>query len=221
MGRLREAAEVVLVAVILALYARTFLVQAFRIPSESMMASLLPGDHVLVNKFVYRAAGPGGRAPAGLPGRGVRRGEVVVFRFPRDPSRAFVKRCVGLPGERVELAHGRLLVNGRSLDEAAYLFPPGESRPSEPDFGPLDVRPGEYFCLGDNRARSSDSRHWGTVPARYIEGRALLVLWSRVERPVRGGTDEREAWGTIPSLPESAAAAGGAIRWERSFTWVR
>lgn len=181
---------VLLAATVLALFARTFVVQGFRIPSSSMAPGLLAGDHVLVNKFVFD---PGASRLETwlLPSRPLRRGDVMVFKLPAAPRRDFVKRCVGLPGDVVEIHDRRLLVNGHAVDESAYLAPraaaPGPRLRPRDDFGPLTVPARQYFCLGDNRDDSDDSRFWGTVPASYVKGRAVVVYWSAAAEPRAGG----------------------------------
>ena len=193
-----EALGALLVAVMLGVFVRTYLFQAFRIPSVSMEQNLLPGDHILVNKFIF-ATGDNGW----LPGRSVARGDVVIFRFPYEPTRDFVKRCVGLPGDTIELRERRLWINQQPVNEDAYLPAPllgpvgGRRRPRD-DFGPLTIPPDQYFCLGDNRDNSDDSRFWGTVPRRYIKGRAVLIYWSL----------------------ENTARAGAMPRWRRLFRLV-
>jgi signal peptidase I len=183
----REPIEALLVALLLALFARCFLVQAFRIPTPSMEPSLRVGDHLLVNKFVY---GPTRWAWERrlLPVRAPRPGDVAVFRFPRDPRRDFVKRVVGLPGHEVALARKRLSIDGVALSEASYVqHTDARAYPDAPWLGPLHRRdnlapravpPDSYFVLGDNRDQSDDSRFWGAVPRRYLRGRALLVYWA-------------------------------------------
>ena len=179
--------EVLLAAILLALFARTFVVQAFRVPTASMEPDLLVGDHVLVNKFVFGpSAWPWERR--WLPLRQPRRGDVLVFRYPVDPRRKFVKRCVGVPGDRVRLRERRLLVNGRPVAEPYVRFTDPQAYPDSPfldeyyrrrdNFGPLMLPPGQYFCLGDNRDLSDDSRFWGSVPREAVRGRPLLVYGS-------------------------------------------
>jgi signal peptidase I len=202
--RWRELCEVVLVAVIAALFVRTFLVQAFVVPSGSMEPTLLVGDHVLVNKFVFATHG---RALfALLPYRDPRRGDVFVFKFPPNPAQDFIKRVVALPSDLVAIRDRQVLING-----APEARGPGSLPPAEP-IGPLRVPPDAYFALGDNRASSYDSRFWGAVPAANVKGRALAIYWS-----------------VAPT--HSEAASGNLIsrllrfwrrtRWERSFRMVK
>ena len=182
----REYFESIVIAVILALFIRTFVVQAFKIPTGSMEPNLLVGDHLLVNKFVF---GPTDSAieRALLPTRDIRRGDVVVFKFPVDPDRDFIKRVIGLPGETVELKDHQIHINGKPLDEpyAHYLPRPGGGGLSEvtgddvrDHYGPEVVPAGSLFVMGDNRDNSQDSRYWGFLPRDNIKGRALMIYWS-------------------------------------------
>jgi signal peptidase I len=189
----REYFESLVIAVILALFIRTFVVQAFKIPTGSMEPNLLIGDHLLVNKLVV---GPYLSAVERtlLPMKEVVRGNVLVFKYPEDPERDFIKRVIGLPGEQIEVRHKRVYVNGRLLDEpyAHYLEPPPpvpEEIESGPDqqglggdpresYGPVTVPPKHYFVMGDNRDNSQDSRYWGFLPGDYVKGKALVIYWS-------------------------------------------
>ena len=180
---IREYFESIVVAVILALFIRTFVVQAFKIPTGSMEPNLLVGDHLLVNKFVF-APTVGSVERALLPIRPIRRGDIVVFKFPEEPERDFIKRTIGLPGDTIELRNRELWVNGARVTEpyAHYLFPQGESEDAGFDvrakYGPVTVPEGHYFMMGDNRDNSQDSRYWGFLPQHYVKGRALTIYWS-------------------------------------------
>lgn len=188
----REYFESLAVAVILALFIRTFVVQAFKIPTGSMEQNLLIGDHLLVNKFVL---GPSLSSVerAVLPMKDIRRGDVIVFKYPEDPERDFIKRVIGLPGETVEIRNKRVFVDGRRLDEPYVFYL--EAPPAFPDemdaaggaplegdprirYGPVTVPPGQYFMMGDNRDNSQDSRYWGFLPRENIKGKALVIYWS-------------------------------------------
>ena len=180
----REYFESIVVAVILALFVRTFVVQAFKIPTGSMEPNLLVGDHLLVNKFIF-APTLSAVERAVLPIRDIKRGDIVVFKFPEDPERDFIKRVIGLPGDTVELRNRELYINGQKSEEpyAHYLFPVGESQEStsfdvREKYGPVTVPDGHYFMMGDNRDNSQDSRYWGFLPAHYVKGRALMIYWS-------------------------------------------
>lgn len=223
----REVLEALLVALVFAVFARTWVVQAFKIPTGSMEENLLIGDHILVNKFIY---GPT-RHPVErilLPIREPRRGDVAVFRYPLDLERDFIKRCVGRPGDEVEIRDKVLYVNGERLEEEAYtFFNDPQAYPDSPfvpehyrlrdQFGPTEVPTDHYFCLGDNRDRSHDSRYWGSVPEEYLKGRALLVYWSVAGGPENAGpaTPDRSVWERLGD------ALRGGTRWERTFSLVR
>ncbi len=194
---LREYFESIVIAVILALFIRTFVVQAFKIPTGSMENNLLIGDHLLVNKFVFGPTASGVERRV-LPITDIRRGDVVVFKYPEDPERDFIKRVIGLPGETLELRHKRVYINGRGLDEpyVHFLQPPSDAGPGDADYTPYDVRenygpvtvpPDHYFMMGDNRDNSQDSRYWGFLPRAFIKGKALMVYWS-FESDENGGT---------------------------------
>jgi signal peptidase I len=148
------------VAVLFCFFLIAFVAQAFRVQGTSMEPELVDGERIVVNKFVYRF-------------RPIERGDVVVFWYPRDPSVSFVKRVVGLPGDRVELREGELVVNGRQVEEP-YLPASYRDRDNHP---PTEVRKGYYFVLGDHRRSSNDSRTWGEVPEKYIYGRAVFRFW--------------------------------------------
>jgi signal peptidase I len=180
----REYFESIVVAVILALFIRTFVVQAFKIPTGSMEPNLLVGDHLLVNKFVFAPAASAFER-AVLPMREIRRGDIIVFKFPEEPERDFIKRVIGLPGDIIELKNRELSINGQRQDEpyAHYLFPQGEGDESTTQdvrerYGPVTVPAEHYFMMGDNRDNSQDSRYWGFLPAHYVKGRALMIYWS-------------------------------------------
>jgi len=224
----REYLEALLVAVVFATFARTFIVQAFKIPSGSMEPNLLVGDHILVNKFVY-APGRWTAEAALLPRRAVRRGDVVVFKYPEDPSRDFIKRCVGLPGDLVAVRDKQLYINGRFVDQRAYIehrdprtyprtpFLPDSLRRRD-NFGPYAVPRDHYFCLGDNRDNSNDSRFWGPVPASYVKGRALLIYWSFPAAEEQRGASAGARW---RQLGRVAARFFADTRWERTLRIVR
>jgi signal peptidase I len=181
----REYFESIVIAVILALFIRTFVVQAFKIPTGSMEQNLLIGDHLLVNKFIF---GPTRLERALLPVRDVRRRDVIVFKYPEEPDRDFIKRVIGLPGETVELRQKKVFINGTPLDEpyVHFLQPPGTatefhevtSFDLRERYGPVTVPAGQYFVMGDNRDNSQDSRYWGFLPRDYIKGKALVIYWS-------------------------------------------
>jgi signal peptidase I len=180
----REYFESICVAVILALFVRTFIVQAFKIPTGSMENNLLIGDHLLVNKFVF-APTMTSLEKTILPIDPIRRGDIIVFKYPEEPERDFIKRVIGLPGDTLELRAKRVYINGTMLNEpyVHYLVPPDEEGSGgefdvRVQYGPVTVPPGHYFMMGDNRDNSQDSRYWGFMPEEYIKGKALFVYFS-------------------------------------------
>lgn len=176
----REYAEALLMAALLALFIRTFVVQAFKIPSGSMLPTLEIGDHLLVNKFVYGLRVPlvGGRV---LDFFEPERGDVIVFIYPQDKDKDFIKRVQGLPGEVVEIRDKVLFIDGKPVkDEHAHFAPDARlfKRSPRDNFGPFTVPDGHVFVLGDNRDHSHDSRFWGSVPIDDILGKAFVLYWS-------------------------------------------
>jgi signal peptidase I len=183
----REYFESICVAVILALFVRTFVVQAFKIPTGSMENNLLIGDHLLVNKFVF-APTLSRAEDTLLPIDPIQRGDILVFKYPEDPERDFIKRVIGLPGETIEVKDKKVYVNGNALEEpyVHFLFP---FDPNSPDagegsfdlrraYGPVTVPDAHFFMMGDNRDNSQDSRYWGFLPRDYVKGKALFVYFS-------------------------------------------
>jgi signal peptidase I len=170
----REYFESIVITAIIALFATTFVVQAFKIPTGSMESNLLIGDHLLVNKFVYGMnAGWFARI---LPYKELKRGDVIVFKYPLSPDTAYVKRLIGLPGEKVEMIGRTVHINGQPLEEKYTQYIDAGS--TYEHYGPFDVPPGQYFAMGDNRDNSQDSRFWGCVPRNHIIGKALAIYWS-------------------------------------------
>ncbi|HEX9700331.1 MAG TPA: signal peptidase I [Acidobacteriota bacterium] len=214
---LREYTESILIAAILALFIRSFVFQAFKIPTGSMEDNLLVGDHILVNKFIY---GPTATPLEEwlLPVRPLERQDVIVFRAPQEPDKDFIKRVIGLPGESVVVEGGDVVVDGKPIDD-----PFANHKASFGSFHdtrePIEVPPGEFFVMGDNRENSRDSRYWGTVPRAYIKGKAMLVYWSYE-------SDEQSYVST--GLADSLRQFGNVIlhfftrtRWERTFQIIR
>ncbi len=175
---LREYLETIVACVLVLLFVRGFVFMQSKIPTGSMLDTLLVGDYILVDRFVYGA--PGDAPESWLGERPIRRGDVVVFRYPEDPDTDFVKRVIGLPGETVEMVQGRMLVNGRRLDEP-YVLP--QNIDPEASYGPEVVPAGHYFVMGDNRRNSRDSRAWGFLPRSLVKGRAFFVWYSFEEEP--------------------------------------
>ncbi|HXC61686.1 MAG TPA: signal peptidase I [Nitrospiria bacterium] len=199
---IREYGEAILIAVVLALLIRTFIVQAFKIPSGSMIPTLLIGDHILVNKFIYGSHIPFTDATVfamTMP----KRGDVIVFKYPDDETKDFIKRVIGEPGDTLEVKDKAVYVNGKALNDEHYaihqdptVFPRG-NQPRD-NMGPIVVPEGDYFVMGDNRDQSLDSRFWGFVKADKIKGRAFRIYWS---------CDAQESWVCLFDLRK--------IRWNR------
>ena len=178
-----------MVAVILALFIRTFVVQAFKIPTGSMETNLLIGDHLLVNKLVYSPSLGAGRGQALLAKKPIRRGHVIVFKYPEDPTRDFIKRVIGLPGETVEIRDKASTSTASRSTSPTCISSSPRSSPQDPEYGYRSdgsaTTGGRRWCprassscMGDNRDNSTDSRFWGFLPIDQVKGRALLVYWS-------------------------------------------
>ena len=218
----REYYEALLIAVIFVNFARIFVFQAFKIPTGSMEDNLKVGDHIIVNKFIYGPAGTPWQKL--LPLRDIRRGDIIVFRYPLQPDTDFVKRVIGMPGDTLEVRNKKISVNGKALDEPYVIhedpqvFPLQPSLPepyrSRDQFGPFTVPEGQYFAMGDNRDRSSDSRYWGTVPRSMIKGRAFMVYWSFASTPPPPDSPPSER---LKELAGVVIHFFTQTRWERTF----
>ncbi len=173
---LGEYIESILWAVAVAAIVITFFLQAFKIPSGSMLSTLQIGDFLLVNKFLYGLKQPFSDKYL-IEGKDPQPGDIIVFRYPRDPSQDFIKRIVGVPGDTLEMRDRQLYRNGKKVDEpyTQATQPPSFSRDN---FLPLTVPPGKYFVMGDNRDESADSRYWGFVDRTSIRGKAWRIYWS-------------------------------------------
>jgi signal peptidase I, bacterial type len=180
-SKLREYVEAILLAIVIAFFIRTFVIQAYKIPSGSMKPTLLIGDHILVSKFNYGIKLPFIRStliPVGSP----KRGDILVFIYPEDRSKDFIKRLIGVPGDTVEIRDKQILLNGQPWKEthgvhSDSLIIPGAVQPRD-NFGPVKVPEGSLFVMGDNRDESYDSRFWGFVPMKDVLGKALIIYWS-------------------------------------------
>lgn len=223
----REYYEAILVAVIFTLFARTFVAQAFKIPTGSMEDNLLVGDHLFVNKFIYA---PHWDTPIHrlMPYRDIRRGDVVVFKYPQEPDRDFIKRAVAVAGDTLEVHDKVLSVNGKEevnprlvhkdpliYTDSQYV---SEQARRRDQFGPFTVPAGAVFCMGDNRDNSYDSRFWGPVPRDYFKGRALFIYWSYEAEP---NSHEWRGWGDrLRQLGSVGVHFFTRTRWARSFSLV-
>ncbi len=174
---LKEYAEALIIALILAVFIRTFVVQAFKIPSGSMLPTLEIGDHLLVNKFSY-----GVRMPFMdrfiFEFDGPEFQDIIVFEFPENPSKDFIKRVIGTPGDEIEIRDKQLFVNGEKIAEEYVRYADRRVVDERDNFGPFSVPEDSYFVLGDNRDESYDSRFWGVVERDKILGRAWIIYWS-------------------------------------------
>jgi signal peptidase I len=235
----REYVESLLVTIVLALFGTTFIVQAFKIPSQSMEPTLLVGDHLLVNKFIFE--GRGAWYDRLLPYREIRRGDIIVFKFPYGDHPHYVKRVIGLPGDRIKIVNQRVYVNDVPLNEPYVVhdpngldpfgehFPPGDRDflygslqaewadeiPKHIRDGELVVPPRHYFAMGDNRDHSWDSRYWGFVDRDAIMGRPVIVYWSVVARS--DDYDDRGLFGTLQSIARMLIHLPSRTRWDRMF----
>ena len=172
---IKEYVKSFTIAIALALFIRTFIVQAYKIPSGSMMPTLVVGDHILVNKFIYGVKIPYLRKTI-IPVTQPKRGDVIVFMFPLDKSKDFIKRVIGLPGDEIEIIGRKVYINGKLYkDEHAY-YDNDKVQPQR--FGPVKVPEWGLFVMGDNRNHSYDSRFWGFVPLSYVKGKAMIIYWS-------------------------------------------
>lgn len=176
-----EYAKAIGTALVLALFIRSYFIQAFKIPSGSMIPTLLIGDHILVNKFIYGTPIPFSDKRI-LTIRKPMRGDIIVFKYPEDPSRDFIKRLVAVEGDVIESRNKVIYVNGKPVKEPYIQHTDDSLRPGgiEPrdNFGPYIVPKGKYFMMGDNRDQSYDSRYWGYVDMQDIRGEALVIYWS-------------------------------------------
>ena len=223
----REYFESIVIAVILALFIRTWVVQAFKIPTGSMENNLLVGDHLLVDKFVFAPA-PTALERALLPVREVKRGDVIVFKYPMEPERDFIKRVIGLPGETVEIRNKEVFVDGKALTEPYAHFIEAPLKPGDPEYrepwesgkdnwGPHVVPSGRVLVLGDNRDNSRDGRFWSDpfLPIDQVKGRALLVYWS-----YEATREEYHRTGVVEWVRDTLSAFG-RTRWKRFFHVIR
>ena len=225
----REYLEALIIAGIFLGFTNTFVVKTFFIPSASMEETLLIGDHLFVNRFIY-----GAKATeienSFFPLRQVERGDIVIFRSPERPLVDMVKRCVALPGDEIKVMNKELFINGDRVDDDFYTWhrdarifqdlpAVSESARRRDNFGSYVVPAEHYFCLGDNRDQSYDSRFWGPVPSHFVKGRAFLIYWSF------GGETSDGVWrGWRNKMKQLAGTAAGFFhrtRWERTFRIIR
>jgi len=180
-SKVQEYAEAIIIAILIALFIRTFVVQAFKIPSGSMKPTLLVGDHLLVSKFSYGVKIPYLRKTI-IPWSEPNRGDIVVFIYPEDRSKDFIKRVIGVAGDTIEIRNKKIFLNGMPYEDGHGVYVedfiiPAAVQPRD-NFGPVKVPPGKIFTMGDNRDQSYDSRFWGFVDLSDVLGKALFIYWS-------------------------------------------
>jgi signal peptidase I len=212
---LRDYSETILVCVIFLIFSRAFVFQQSKIPSGSMEETLLPGDYIMVNRFVYAPTSFDWERKL-LPAREVHRGDVVVFKFPNQPEIDYIKRVIGLPGDTIELRNGYVFVNGTPIDEP---YVTGENRAGDRrgNWGPRVVDPDHFLVMGDHRNSSDDSRAWGLVPAHLMKGRALLIWWSYPQESARGNPSTGEV---LRSWGDKLVHLFTRSRWRRCFDLI-
>lgn len=180
-SRLRENIEAIIIAVILALFIRTFIVQAFKIPSGSMLPTLQIGDHILVNKFIYGVKLPYLNTNL-IPVREPVRDAIIVFRYPEEPDKDFIKRVIAVPGDVLEIRNKKVFVNHEPVEQPYAVYTDTHVMPANvnarDNLGPITIPPDSYFVMGDNRDNSYDSRFWGFVDASEVRGKAFIIYWS-------------------------------------------
>ena len=182
-SKIRENIEVIVIAVVIALFIRTFVVQAYKIPSGSMKDTLLIGDHLLVNKFIYGVKIPFTDGKTLVPIKDPERGDVIVFRYPKEPDKDFIKRVIGIEGDMIVIKNKKLYVNGELKEYKEHvkftdpiIYP--QKFNTRDNFGPIKVPKDSLFVMGDNRDNSHDSRFWGFVKLSEVKGEALIIHWS-------------------------------------------
>ena len=180
-SNVKEYIESIIIAILIALFIRTFIICAYKIPSRSMVETLLVGDHILVNKFLYGVKIPLLRNTI-IPVREPKRGEIVVFIFPNDRSKDFIKRVIGVGGDTIEIKNKKIFINGKEYSDSYGIYSdniiyPATMQPRD-NFGPITVPKNSIFVMGDNRDESLDSRFWGFVDLKDVEGKAFIIYWS-------------------------------------------
>jgi signal peptidase I len=171
----REYLEAAIIAVVLALFIRTFVIQAYKIPSGSMEPTLLVGDHILVNKFIYGIKAPFIKKTI-IPVSEPKRGDIIVFAYPLDRKKDYIKRLIGLPGDEIQITDEKIFINGKLFDAPFGVYDQNSRRDNR--LGPIVVPASGLFVMGDNRDHSYDSRYWGFVPLELVKGKAIIIYWS-------------------------------------------
>jgi len=180
-SKIREFIEGILAAVLIALLITTFVIKMYKIPSRSMVPTLLVGDQLVVNKFIYGIKIPYFRNTI-LPITDPQRGDIIVFIYPKDRSLDFIKRVIGVNGDKIEIKDKKIFINGKLFTDNTGIYTdkmiyPGSIQPRD-NFGPVTVPKGSLFVMGDNRDESLDSRFWGFVDLKDVQGKAFIIYWS-------------------------------------------
>lgn len=221
------------IALVLALCIKTSIVEAYKIPSGSMEDTLLVGDFLLANKFIYGSRLPIPFVEMHLPSlRDPRPGDVIIFKYPLDPNVNYIKRCVAIEGQTVEIRNKQVYVDGEMVplpDHGKYeaggrdpgALPFGRNLGTRDNMAPVRVPQDSLFVMGDNRDRSSDSRFWGFVPRKYILGKAMIVHWSWRDDDGAPPTSWREPFSYVRSLAYNVVHFPDRVRWGRLFQIIR
>jgi len=220
----RDYFETIVTCVIFVIFARTFVFQQSKIPTGSMIPTLLVGDYIMVNKFAFA---PLSSVPALagvehllLPLRDLKRRDIVVFKYPEEPEKDYIKRVIGLPGEVIEVRDRQVYIDGKPLEEPYVIHRnPRGLNADQDNYPPTRIPENSLFCMGDNRDNSKDSRSWGFVPRDYVKGRAFMIWWSYDEDSYawqRTGLADKASgiWDKITHLFTKS-------RWERSFKIIK
>jgi signal peptidase I len=224
----REYLEALIIAAIFLRFTNTWVLQTFFIPSGSMEETLLIGDHLFVNRFIYGPAATGIERSL-LPLREPQRGDIVIFRSPETPTLDLVKRCIARPGDTIREVDKHIFINGKAVDDSLYAIHRDPNVYSElsvneqgrrrDNFAAREIPAGHYFCMGDNRDLSYDSRFWGTLPGHLVKGRALFIYWSN------GGETSDGQWrgvgDQVGQLARTAVGFFSNTRWQRTFRLIR
>ena len=180
-SKVQEYIEAIIIAILIAVVIRTFIIQAYKIPSRSMVPALLVGDHLLVNKFIYGIKIPIIRKII-LPISDPKRGDIIVFIYPNDRTKDYIKRVIGVGGDKIEIKNKDIFINDKPYKDAFGIYSDSTIYPAiiqpRDNFGPVNVPQGSLFVMGDNRDESADSRFWGFVDLKDVEGKALIIYWS-------------------------------------------
>jgi signal peptidase I len=180
-SKVQEYIEAIIIAILIALVIKTFVVQAFKIPSRSMVPTLLVGDQILVNKFIYGVKIPYFRKVI-IPVTDPKRADIVVFIYPNDRSKDFIKRVIGIAGDKIEIKNKKIFINDKEYSDSYGVYSdnviyPATIQPRD-NFGPVTVPKDSLFVMGDNRDESADSRYWGFVDLKDVQGKAFMIYWS-------------------------------------------